>query len=105
MPPSGYSVSQFDSLAGFLTSCCAALRGEAAERAEPIVAALRREIADIAGYVAEASPSAPQTAVLNLTRDFYERLRSKLALSEKSLDITVQEVLAELRSEILSIKI
>lgn len=105
MPPSGYSHRQAETLTAFLESCAEALEAEATDRREPIAAALSREVSDIAGYEGGPTVSGAQSSVLRFTRDFYERLAAREDISEATLTAGVDDVLSEIRREILEIKI
>ena len=105
MPPSGYTPKQAEALTAFLESCAEALEAEAADRQEPIAAALRREVNDIAGYEAGPNVSGAQSSVLLFTKDFYERLAAREKISGDTLTEGVDDVLGEIRREILEIKI
>jgi hypothetical protein len=71
MPPSGYDRSQAEFIVGFLSSCADALEKESAALGVSTSAGLRRECADIAGFIETGDLTPAAIAVLDLTRAFY----------------------------------
>ena len=77
MPPSGYNQAQAECLREFLLDCARALEAEAAEDGVELTPALDHELRNIRSHLDNTVPSPAQKAVLNLTKAFYELVRSE----------------------------
>ena len=105
MPPSGYSVQQSGYLAAFLKSCAEALEQEAVQFSQSLVKRLQVEVLDIDRFLTEGGVSAAQRPVLELTKNFYERVAKWKPQTREAYWMAVENVLHEMRQSILAIHI
>lgn len=104
MPPSGYDISQADSVVAFLESCSKALRKESRERTESLQASLAREIRGIVTYLDTESPAVTQRSILELTGYFYRLTLEKMERGATYSD-SVADVLREVAADIKRIHV
>ncbi len=104
MPPSGYSERQASLIVEFLASCLDSLIAECEEARLDLPAGLAKEIADISVALADESRPPHETALLRLTRSFYETVAGAHA-DKAGVAVGRKDVLDAIRRDILAIHV
>jgi hypothetical protein len=105
MPPSGYTKNQVKFIESFLRSCGAALVEEGKSKSETIGQSLAREIRDIDAYQKAIALSDDQLSVLNLTKEFYEKISGQAPRDEIKFWAAVDSAISEIEESVLRIHI
>lgn len=105
MPPSGYNNKQAEQIGNFLLFCSNELLIEAEKFKISVGDALIKEIGNIDLIVNDSAVSSAQKSILLLTKDFYSRVKSHSPQSRTDFKKVLEEVLSEIKNEVLLIKV